>query len=147
MPERPEHLARLTSRPTEMEAGIVVATLNENGIRAIATGAATAGFRAEAPGWVQILVAEEDLPRAEELLAGIDQHQDDVDWSQVDVGEPERDEVPDSVPWWTRRGFWLPVTQVLIVLILIWVALGFMGDVVELITRSLHAIFSWGSGQ
>lgn len=72
-----------------MEAGIIVAALEENGIRATATGATTAGFRAEAPGWVNVLVAEEDVPRAEALLEEIDETPNAVDWSQVDVGKPE----------------------------------------------------------
>ena len=84
-----EHLVNLTSFPTEMEASTVVAALERNGVKATATGGFTAGFRAEAPGWVQVMVVEEDLDRAREILAEVQQEITDIDWSQVDVGEPE----------------------------------------------------------
>ncbi len=84
-----EHVALLTSTPTEMEAGIIVGALEARGIKATMTGTYTAGFRAEAPGWVQVLVAEDDLPAAHEVLAEVKRGDDTIDWSQVDVGEPE----------------------------------------------------------
>ena len=46
-------------------------------------------FRAEAPGWVEVLVAEGDLARAQSVLDEIHRENDHIDWSQVDVGEPE----------------------------------------------------------
>ena len=79
----------LTSAPNEMEAGIIVGALESAGIKATMSGVYTAGFRAEAPGWVQILVNEEDLEKAKEILADAHDHRDDTDWSNVDVGEPE----------------------------------------------------------
>jgi len=89
MTEHPEHIVRLISTPTEMEAGIMMAALEAAGIKATMTGAATAGFRAEAPGEVQILVAEADVARARRVL---DESDDvEVDWSQVDIGEPEEE--------------------------------------------------------
>jgi hypothetical protein len=89
MTEHPEHIALLTSTPLEMEAGIIVGALEENGIKATMAGQTTAGFRAEAPGWVQVLVAEEDLESAKEVLVKLREESDEIDWSQVDVGEPE----------------------------------------------------------
>jgi hypothetical protein len=88
----PEPAELLTSTPTEVEASIIIAALEEEGIRATMTGQYTAGFRAEAPGWVQILVAAEDLPRANEVLAQVQRDNADIDWSQVDVGQPEDEE-------------------------------------------------------
>jgi hypothetical protein len=41
------------------------------------------------PGDVQILVAQEDLARAREVIRKGEEDQEDVDWSNVDVGEPE----------------------------------------------------------
>jgi hypothetical protein len=38
---------------------------------------------------VQILVAQEDLARAQEVIRKGEEDQEDVDWSNVDVGEPE----------------------------------------------------------
>jgi hypothetical protein len=72
-----------------MEAGVIVGALEERGIKATMTGTYTSGFRAEAPGWVQVLVGEDDLAAAQEVLAEAKQGDDEVDWSQVDVGEPE----------------------------------------------------------
>lgn len=72
-----------------MLAGIIVAALEQNGILATMSGEATAGMRAEAPGWVQILVAEDDLPRAKTVLDEVRHEGDEIDWSQIDVGEPE----------------------------------------------------------
>lgn len=68
---------------------MIVAALAEHEMLATMTGQFTAGFRAEAPGWVRILVAEQDLPRAQALLEEIKAEQGEIDWSQVDVGEPE----------------------------------------------------------
>lgn len=79
----------LTSAPNEMEAGIIVGAMEDAGIKATMSGVYTAGFRAEAPGWVQILVTERDLSRAKAILEDVRSHHDDIDWSQVDVGEPE----------------------------------------------------------
>jgi hypothetical protein len=89
MADHPEHIELLTSAPTEMHAGIIVAALDENGIKCTTSGEATAGMRAEAPGWVQILVAEEDLARGQAILDEVMREADDIDWSQVDVGQPE----------------------------------------------------------
>jgi hypothetical protein len=89
MSDQPEHTAVLTSTPTESEAAIVIAALEENGIRASSSGEYTSGLRAGAWNWVQILVAEDDLPKAQEILAEVQRENDHIDWSQVDVGQPE----------------------------------------------------------
>jgi hypothetical protein len=84
-----ENLARLTSVRTEMEGGVIVAGLEDRGIQATMSGVYTTNFRAEAPGWVEILVAEHDLARAQSALDEIKKENDHIDWSQVDVGQPE----------------------------------------------------------
>ena len=76
-----------------MYAGIIVAALEENGIKATMSGEATAGMRAEAPGWVQILVAEDDLASAQDVFEQVRHQGDEIDWSQVDVGQPEADDL------------------------------------------------------
>ncbi len=85
-PHNPEVLTRVR---TEVEAAALVTALAARGIEAFTTGSYTAGFRAEAPGEVQVLVRREDLARAQQTLAEIEQDQTEIDWSQVDVGEPE----------------------------------------------------------
>ena len=72
-----------------MEAAPILAALEEQGIRAIQVGDATAGFRAEAPGYIQVLVAEEDASRARDVLEHVRRELSDIDWSQIEVGEPE----------------------------------------------------------
>jgi hypothetical protein len=89
MAELNENLARLTSVRTEMEAGVIVSGLEDRGIRATMSGVYTTNFRAEAPGWVEILVAEHELAKAQEALVDIQEENDHIDWSQVDVGQPE----------------------------------------------------------
>lgn len=84
-----DHVARLTSLPTEAQAIIIVNALKEAGIPSTAVGGYTAGFKAEAPGWVQVMVTEEDLPVARNTLQKLKEDVADIDWSQVDVGEPE----------------------------------------------------------
>ena len=58
-------------------------------IKASTAGGYTAGFRAEAPADVSVIVRHKDLNHAKQALAEIEQDQNDVDWSQVDVGEPD----------------------------------------------------------
>ena len=84
-----KHLVKLVTFPTEVGAAPVVSALEDAGISAIATGGFTAEFIAEAPGEVQVLVAQRDLPRAKEVLDVLREEMDHIDWSQVDVGEPE----------------------------------------------------------
>jgi hypothetical protein len=88
-PEHPEPSEVLTSRPNEMEASIVAGALEAEGIRARLSGDYTAGLRVGVPGWVQVLVFDEDLDRAREILEQVQEENDHIDWSQVDVGEPE----------------------------------------------------------
>ncbi len=75
----------LASVPSEIESSVIVAALEGEGIEARASGVMTSGFRAEAPGGVNILVRRSDRARALEILR---EHQA-VDWSKVDVGDPE----------------------------------------------------------
>ena len=84
-----DNLARVTSVRTEYEAGVIVSGLEARGIRATMSGVYTANFRAEAPGWVEVLVADKDLAAATAILEDVRAELSDVDWSQVDVGEPE----------------------------------------------------------
>jgi hypothetical protein len=80
----------LTSVPTEAQAAMIVAGLERIGIRSQPSGSLTSGFRAEAPGWVKILVTEQDLATAKTWLAETVAEDAAVDWSEVDVGQPER---------------------------------------------------------
>jgi Putative prokaryotic signal transducing protein len=138
MTHQPEHIKRLTSTLLEMEAGVIVSALEENGIKATLTGVATAGFRAEAPGWVHVLVAEEDLPRAQSVLDEVRKNQsDEVDWSSVDVGEPEGEVLPDAFPWWMSYVVWRRIGYVVATIMVTWF---FAGVGAMVITTLLRAV-------
>jgi hypothetical protein len=85
-PHGPEVLTRVSS---EIAAAAIVTALAARDIKASTAGCFTAGFRAEAPGDVSVIVRHKDLNHAKQALAEIEQDQNDVDWSQVDVGEPD----------------------------------------------------------
>lgn len=85
-PNNPEVLTRV---PTEGEAAAIVSALADRGIHASTTGGFTAGFRAESPGEINIIVKHLDLEPAREALKNIELSETAIDWSQVDVGEPE----------------------------------------------------------
>lgn len=85
-PDSPEVLVSLGN---EIEAAAIVTALQAEGIEAFASGGFTSGYRAEAPGCVRVLVRRQDCARAKEILAQIRTTQSNIDWSQVDVGDPE----------------------------------------------------------
>jgi hypothetical protein len=75
----------------DLEAGAVITALRERGVKATAVGGFTAGFIAEAPGYVQVIVRKGDLPAARKALQEIQRLSEQIDWTQVDVGNPEDD--------------------------------------------------------
>ena len=114
-----DRVVRLTSVRTELEAGVVVGALEARGIQATMSGVYTANFRTEAPGWVEVLVGEDDLGEAQAVLAEVGDEREEVDWSQVDVGQPEENEG-------SQRYAWFPVFRrvclALVALYLFWIA-------------------------
>ncbi|HXY34415.1 MAG TPA: DUF2007 domain-containing protein [Planctomycetaceae bacterium] len=89
-----EKLLKLTTVTSEYEATAIVSALEAEGIRARCVGGFTAGFRAEAPGGASVVVLEDDLPRAKQILADLRAHGAGVDWSQVNVDDPDAGERP-----------------------------------------------------
>jgi hypothetical protein len=85
--DKHDKLVTLVRLDNEMSASVVVAKLGESGIKATATGGFVAGFRAEAPGYVDVVVSEKDLAVARKILKSIE-FGERIDWSQVDVGKP-----------------------------------------------------------
>ncbi len=61
MPSDPNNPEVLTFVRTDFEASAIVAALASRGIEASTTGVYTAGFRAEAPGNVNVIVKYGDL--------------------------------------------------------------------------------------
>jgi hypothetical protein len=72
-----------------VEAAAIVTALDAHGVRATVTGSFTAGFRAEAPGMVNVLVRQEDLARARQVLSDLAQEPDHPQWLDGDFGEAE----------------------------------------------------------
>ncbi len=66
------NLVTVAKRQCEASASVLVSVLQDEGIRAIATGGYTAGFRAEAPGVVRVLTFESDAERAREIVSEIE---------------------------------------------------------------------------
>ena len=77
-----EKLVMVARRPGEAGAAVLVSVLGDAGIRAVATGGFTSGFRAEAPGWVSVQTLESDAERARQILAEL--KIDPVEWPDED---------------------------------------------------------------
>ena len=80
----------------EINATLLADELKNQGVPAEASGTLTAGFRAEAPGAVKVLVRRSDLDRARQIMDDYTASQKDIDWDQVDVGQMEDDADPPS---------------------------------------------------
>jgi nitrogen regulatory protein PII-like uncharacterized protein len=83
-PNQPE---LLTSVPNDIEAAAIVNALADRGIQATMTGTYTSGFRAQAPGWVKIVVRKRDLDSAKQALADLKSGTSDIDWSEIESDE------------------------------------------------------------
>ncbi len=66
-----ESLVTVAERADEMSATILVSVLEDAGIKAVATGGFTSGFRAEAPGMVKVQTFEKDAERAKQVISEI----------------------------------------------------------------------------
>ena len=71
-------LVTVAEHDLESAALILVTVLKDAGIRAIATGGFTAGFRAEAPGVVKVQTFEVDAERARQVISEIRALPDDI---------------------------------------------------------------------
>jgi len=72
MADDPNQPVLLTTAPSEGRAAVLVAALDAHGIEAEMVGGLTAGFKAEAPGEVRILVPHAQLEKARAALAEIE---------------------------------------------------------------------------
>ena len=72
MSDDPNRPVVLTTAPSEPQAALIVAALDERGVKAQTIGELTSGFRAEAPGDVRIVVRQADLERAQDALRAIE---------------------------------------------------------------------------
>ena len=81
--------AVLVSTANDVEAAIIVNALADHGVEASATGGYTSGFKAEAPGEVKVVVKHGDTDRAQKILSEVRSEQGQIDWSNVEFGDPE----------------------------------------------------------
>lgn len=91
LPSDDQKLVTLAFLAGEIEATLLADELKSQGIPAEASGTLTAGFRAEAPGSVKVLVHEENLAAAKQIMDDYHASKEAIDWDQVDVGEAEDD--------------------------------------------------------
>ena len=73
----PQSPCPIASFRSELQAEAAAGALQAEGIRTVTIGGFTSGFRAEAPGEVQVVVAEQDVARAMEILKEFDNGTDD----------------------------------------------------------------------
>ena len=76
MADDPNQPIVLTTVPTEAEAAMIVAALENQGVVAHATGTLPSEFRIGLERYVEILVRQEDLERAREALRAIESESD-----------------------------------------------------------------------
>lgn len=81
----------LADVPGEVEASLIVAALEEEGIEAFKAGGAVSDFKVGIPGHVQVLVRPEDLDRAREAFEHLKDDEGEINWAQVDVGRSEEE--------------------------------------------------------
>lgn len=81
-----DNLVTLAELSTDMEASMIIAALEREGIEAFMKGEFTAGFRAEAPSWPKVEVRESDYERARAILDSFETKQEaEVDEREVAV--------------------------------------------------------------
>jgi hypothetical protein len=90
--EMAEELVELRTVVNELEAGVIRAVLTEAGIfssQHTANGLFLGAFGANPFNPTTVRVRRDDVQRAEDVLAANRKDSVDIDWDEVDVGEPE----------------------------------------------------------
>ena len=83
------HLEVLVRVLNEIEATVIANALESEGIESSLAGVHTASFRTEASGLVSLLVRQEDVNRARQILDELKSEVPGIDWENIDVGQPE----------------------------------------------------------
>jgi hypothetical protein len=81
----------LTNVENETQAALIMAALEDAGVKAESTGGLTSGLRAEAPGDVHILVRPEDAKKAAEVLADLESHRKAIEEDADVEGDGDAD--------------------------------------------------------
>lgn len=138
MTSRGERLIAIRTLPNEMQAGIIRSVLTEAGIESWtrkADGFDYFGLGTIAAAMTSVTVRAEDAARAEAALEANRQDSVDIDWSEVDVGEPEdeagrRIAAKGEFDGDARGGRRLPVKALFVWVVLIALAFGLTDTVI-----------------
>lgn len=118
----PDDLVTLTTAEMQFQAGIIVAVLEEAGIKAFAFGALNALYPiSQRVTPVVVQVRQADLDKAREALKQNVADSVDIDWDSVDVGEPEEAapaKLRGVMPLVPRLGFFAAVLAILAMFLL-----------------------------
>ncbi len=89
MSDQQPDLVTLTNVANESEAKSLIGLFEEEGISVFINGGDDLSLFGEDLGDVQLIVKKVDYEKAVKLLEEIEAENSEIDWSQVDVGEPE----------------------------------------------------------
>jgi len=116
MPKTANTPATLLTVANDIEAAIIVGALADQKVGARIVGGFTAGFIAEAPGGVSILVRQQDLSRAREMLADMQDTFADCDKTQPESSQ----ETSPSGPFASLLVAFKPLGIISAMLSLVW---------------------------
>ena len=109
---RPDKITILQTVPSEQEAAMLVARLDNAGIDAWSEGGITSGFRAEAPGSTNVMVRRQDLARAVSILC-------QSHGEPAPLASPKAPTRQVTIPRLKASTLWILVALALIVLLLV----------------------------
>ncbi len=91
MPPDPDILVPLTTARTEFEAATIAAALRHEGIgvEVFATAGNALGWEAAMTNPIRVMVRRREAAAASSVLRAIRSQSVDIDWDELDVGEPE----------------------------------------------------------
>lgn len=89
MTDQQPELVTLTNVANEAEAKSLIGLFEDEGIAVFINGGSDLSLFGDEAGDVQLIVKKSDYDQAAKLLEEIEAENSEIDWSQIDVGEPE----------------------------------------------------------
>lgn len=89
MTDQQPELVTLTNVDNEAEAKSLIGLFEDEGITVFINGGSDLSLFGDEAGEVQLIVKKSDYDQASKLLEEIEAENSEIDWSQIDVGEPE----------------------------------------------------------
>ena len=89
MTDQQPELVTLTNVVNEAEAKSLIGLFEDEGIAVFINGGSDLSLFGDEAGDVQLIVKKSDYDQAAKLLEEIEAENSEIDWSQIDVGEPE----------------------------------------------------------